>query len=80
MQPELKFEVVKVVIDGRTERIVTFGNKKGDREVFRFDGRLWHWVKTNHLVTPEMAKKLNKGLRKWQKKTNKTDGKPSKRE
>jgi hypothetical protein len=74
MNPDKKMVITKVLVESEASRMVIFENKEGAREVFKFDGRIWHWYISGHIVIPELAKRLDKAYKKWSRNSNRVIG------
>jgi len=64
--------IKKIVKEGKGKRKVVFENDAGERLLFSYDGEVWHWYETNHIVEPQLSKKLNKALKRWLRKEGKS--------
>ena len=66
-----KYKIVKVVKLGHDRKRITIRNACKSELVFYFDGSMWRWDTSNHIVDVTICKALTKEYKKYLKKENK---------
>ena len=68
---KFKYKIVKVVKLGNDRKRITIRNAMKSELVFYFDGSMWRWDTSKHIVDVDICKALTKEYKKYLKKENK---------
>lgn len=72
MNSEKKIVITKVIIKSDSKKKIIMEDESGTNHFeFLYDGRVWKWCTTSHIVDKPLSDRLDKAYKKWLRKTNK---------